>query len=247
VDLTEAGQALLPYAERILALRAEGAERARSAQAGILGRLALGANPSCSQYLTPRLIEEFWSQHPGVRLYVRTALTPELMEDLRDGSIQLALGSRPQMHPHADVLWSYEDELALLAGPSHPLARQRTCACADLMGQTFLSTLAGPTQQALHYLLPDPAAEVALEATAGEVMKRLVCAGAGLTVLPRLAVWDELATGALVPITVRDAHLPPYEIALACWRGRELSAAAEALRRYVQVVRVPALLGRQRV
>ena len=245
VELTDAGRALLPYAERMLALRAEGAERARSAQRGGLGRLTLGANPSCSQYLAPRLIEEFWEQSPDVRLSVRTALTPALMAELQDGTIQLALGSRPQMHPRAQVLWSYVDDLLLLAAPSHPLARHGSCTRAELAGQTFLSTLAGPTQWGVRHLLHDPDAELAIEATAGEMIKQLACDGWGLTVLPRIAVWDELARGALVSIAVRDADLPPYEVALAAWPDHELSPAAEAFRRLVGAVRVPALLGRR--
>jgi DNA-binding transcriptional LysR family regulator len=242
VELTEEGRALLPYAERMLALRAQGTERVRSTRAGGLGRLALGANPSCSQYLAPRLVAAFWQQHPDVTVHVRTALTPALMEDLLDGTVQLAVGSRPQMHPRAEVLWTYADALLLLAAPSHPLASDGRCTRADLVGQRFLSTLAGPTQQALQYVLHDPEAQPALEATAGEVMKRLVCAGAGLTVLPRLAVWDELASGALVAIRVEDVSFPPYEIALARWPGRELSPAGEAFAAMVRAVRVARLL-----
>ena len=247
VELSEAGQALLPYAERMLALRLEGAERARESQRGALGKLALGANPSCSQYLAPRLLMEFWGQHHQVRVSVRTALTPALMGDLQDGAIQLALGSRPQMHPRADILWTYTDELLLVGAPSHPLARRGTCLRADLVGQTLLSSHAGPSQQGLQQLLRDPATELALEATAGELIKRMVTAGAGLTVLPRLAVWEELAAGALVPILVLDARLPPYEVALARWPGRALTPAAEALRLHLRGVRVPALLGPSRV
>lgn len=242
VDLTEEGRALLPYAERMLALRAQGTESVRSTRTGGLGRLTLGANPSCSQYLAPRLVAAFWQQHAGVTVHVRTALTPTLMEDLLDGTVQLALGSRPQMHPRAEVLWTYDDALLLLAAPGHPLAAAGRCTRADLVGQRFLSTLAGPTQQALQYVLHDPETQPALEATAGEVMKRLVCAGAGLTVLPRLAVWDELAAGALVAIHVEDVALPPYEVALVRWPGRDLSPAGEAFAAMVRAVRVARLL-----
>lgn len=246
VDLTEAGSALLPYAERTLALRAEGAEAARRARTGGLGRLALGANPSCSQYLAPRLIGEFWREHNGVAIHLRTALTPVLMEALLDGAIQLALGSHPQMHPRAEILWTYSDELLLLAAPNHPLARQGRCRRADLAGETFLATLAGPTHQALERLLPNPEAAVALEATAGEVLTQLVGAGAGLTVLPRLAVWDELARGQLAAIHVEDFNLGPYEVALARWPGRDLAPAAAAFAAHARAVRVPQLLGGDR-
>jgi len=249
LELSEAGRALLPYAERILALRAEGKSEAQRIAAGGLGRLTLGANPTCSQYLVPRLIEEFLRAHPGVRINVRTALSPILMENLLDGVVALALCSRAQLHINAEVLWSYSDPLSLVAAPRHLLARNAGkshdggCLRADLAGHTILSTQAGPTRLGLRHILP-PGAEhaIAVEATAGEVMKQLLLRGVGVTVLPALAIADELARGELVRIPVRDADLPDYEVALVAWSGRALSPAADAFAQLVRATRVPSLL-----
>jgi len=97
----------------------------------------------------------------------------------------------------------------------------------------------------LRHVLPEgqgAAKRVALEATAGEVMKQLLQRGIGVSVLPALAVWEELARGELVSITVRDAELPAYEVALVQWPGRPLSPAAVAFAETVRQVRIPALL-----
>lgn len=229
LQLTDAGRSLLPYAERMLALRAEGMSAVQRITRGGLGRLALGANPTTSQYLVPRLIESFWQTHPGVPIRVRTALSPLLMEQLMDGTIELALCSRAQTHPRAEVLWTASDPLLLLAAKHHPLARAGACDRADLAGHTILSTQAGPTHFGLRHLLPPRMAEtVALEATAGELLTQVLLAGLGVTVLPALAVWEELRRGELTAIRVRDAELPPYEVALSHWPARPLSPAAEA-------------------
>src|SRR5579884_3320377 len=124
LELTDAGRGLLPYAERILALRSEARGAVQRIASGGLGRLAVGANPTCSQYLVPRLVEEFVRAHPGVPVSVRTALSPQLMEHLLDGGIELAICSRAQLHVSAEVLWSYSDPLALVAAPHHALARK---------------------------------------------------------------------------------------------------------------------------
>lgn len=248
LDLTEAGRALLPYAERMLALRLEGRNEVRRVASGGLGRLMLGANPTCSQYLVPRLIETFWHSHAGAEIRVRTALSPVLMEGLLDGTIQLAVCSRAQIHPRAEVLWSYSDPLLVVAGREHPLARRRECMRADLAGHTILSTQAGPTHVGLRHVLPQEQegqgaeTRIALEATAGEVMKQLLLRGIGVTVLPALAVWEELERGELVSITVRDAALPPYEVALVQWPGRALAPAAAAFAETVRQAKVSALL-----
>jgi DNA-binding transcriptional LysR family regulator len=243
LDLTEAGRALLPSAERMLALRKEGTHEVQRISRGGLGRLTLGANPSASQYLVPRLVEAFHRAHPPVPIWIRTAVSPTLMESLLDGTTQLSVCSRAQLHPSAEVLWSYSDPLVLVAGRRHPLARAGTCLRADLAGHTILSTQAGPTRLGLRHVLPPGSnTPIAIEATAGEVMTQLLLRGVGMTVLPRLAVWQELERGDLVSVDVRDADLPPYEVALVQWAGRELSPAAAAFVEVVRQVDVVALL-----
>ncbi len=243
VELTEAGRALMPYAERMLALRAEGRRETQRAVEGGIGSLLLGANPTCSQYLAPRLIERFWGDHPTLRIWVRTALSPSLMESLLDGAIHLALCSRAQLDTRAQVLWSFEQPLLVVVSAHHPLARKETCRRADLIEHTILSTQAGPTHLGLRHLLPAGAErQIALEATAGEVMKQLLLAGIGLTVLPELAVSDELARGELVALNVVDADLPAYEVALVQWSGRPLPPAAEAFAAMVGASDVQAIL-----
>jgi DNA-binding transcriptional LysR family regulator len=244
LELSETGRALLPYAERMLALRTEGVAEAQRLALGGLGRLTLGANLSASQYLVPRLIELFHRQHPDVPIRVRTSTSPALMESLLDGVIQLAICSQAQLEPRAEVLWSYSDPLLLVASHDHPLARQGECSRADLAHHTILSTQAGPTRLGLrHVLPPDDATPIAIEANAGEVMTQLLRRGLGVTVLPAIAVWDELAHGELVSIRVRDATLPPYDVALVQWSGRALSPAATAFAEMVRGVRVPEVLG----
>ena len=242
LELTGEGRAFLPYAERILGLRNEGIGMVRRMSSGGLGRLYLGANPTCSQYLVPRLIETFWHAHPDVHLDVRSGLSRILMEGLLDGAIELAICSAAQIHPSARILWRYSDPLSLVAASSHPLAHKKECWRADLGGHTILSTQAGPTHVGLRHVLPPGSDVIALEATAGEVMTQLLLRGIGVTVLPALAIWDELQRGDLVRIDVRDAELPAYEVALVAWPGRELSPAAEAFAAIVRSVQMQALL-----
>jgi DNA-binding transcriptional LysR family regulator len=244
LELSETGRVLLPYAERMLALRTEGMAEVQRLHMGGLGQLALGANLSASQYLVPRLVELFHRQHPDAPIRVRAATSPSLMESLLDGVIQLAICSQAQIEPRAEVLWSYSEPLLLVASASHPLARIGECSRADLAHVTILSTQAGPTRRGLRHLLP-PGEEtpIAIEANAGEVMTQLLRRGLGVTVLPALAIWDELARGELVSIRVRDATLPTYDVALVQWSGRTLAPAATAFAELVRGVRVGEVLG----
>ncbi len=241
LELTEAGRALAPYAERMLALRAEGLREAQRVAHGGLGRLTLGVNPTCGQYVAPRLIEAYARAHPQERVWTRVERSPILMETLLDGAVQLVLCSLVQMDPRAEVLWRYSDPLLLVAGRTHPLGRAGACDRAELLRHTIISTRAGPTRFGLSKLLPVEV-EPRIEATAGEVMRQLLLRGLGVSVLPAIAIWDELKRGDLVSVRVRDAELPGYDIALAQWPGRALSPASLALVELARATPMPYLL-----
>lgn len=242
LELTDTGRALMPYAERMLTLRIEGRSAAQRAARGDLGQLTLGANPTCSQYVAPRLIERYVRAHAHDRARVSTQLSPMLMGALLDGVIELALCALARVEPRARVHWTYSAPLLLVAAASHPLGRAGECERAELARHTILSTQAGPTRMGLSRIAP-VGVEARIEATAGEVMRRLLLRGVGVTVLPAIAVWDELARGELVSVAVRDAELPAYEIALVSWPARELSPAAEALVRIARETAMDGLLG----
>jgi DNA-binding transcriptional LysR family regulator len=242
LELTDAGGALLPYAKRILSLKGEGKQAAQRAASGDLGQLALGANPTCSQYVAPRLVERYVRAHPLGRARVHTQLSPGLMEALLDGVIELALCALARAEPRADVLWSYSAPLLLVAAAAHPLARAGKCERVELARHTILSTQAGPTRLGLSRILP-AGVEARVEATAGEVMRQLLMRGVGVSVLPAIAVWDELKRGALVSVEVTDAELPTYDIALISWPERALSPAAASLVEIARTVDIPDLLG----
>lgn len=241
LELTDSGRALLPYAERMLALGAEGRRETQRVARGGLGRLTLGVNPSCGQYVAPRMVEAYARAHPQESVWVRVERSPALMETLLDGAVQLALCSQAQMDPRAEVLWRYSDPLLLVAGREHPLGRAGVCERADLTHHTIISTRTGPTRLGLSKLLP-AGVEPRIEATAGEVVRQLLLRGLGVSALPAIAIWDELKRGDLVSVRVRDAELPAYDIALAQWPARELSPASQALVELARATPLPALL-----
>ncbi|MGA7631312.1 MAG: LysR family transcriptional regulator, partial [Terriglobales bacterium] len=66
--LTDAGEVLVAYAKRLLALRDEAAEAVEEIRNVKRGQLRIGANQSIGEYLLPRLTQAFHAQHPGVKL-----------------------------------------------------------------------------------------------------------------------------------------------------------------------------------
>ena len=91
VVLTDAGAILLPWAKRMLA----DLDGARSEVAGLAtlegGRLSVGATPSLSTVLLPRVLAAFHAEHPGITLSVVEAGSRDLVDRLAAGDLDLAL------------------------------------------------------------------------------------------------------------------------------------------------------------
>ena len=89
---TEAGERLLSYARRLLAL----AEEARDvvARPGQHGAIRLGIPEDFAAYRLPRLLGSFSRARPGLRLDVRADQSLNLRRDLERGDLDLALTIR---------------------------------------------------------------------------------------------------------------------------------------------------------
>jgi DNA-binding transcriptional LysR family regulator len=106
LELTDAGRALLPYAERMLALRAEGLEAVMQSRAGGRSRLTLGAVLGATRDLVPRMLGRLWRDAPQVQVVLAEAAQAETLTGwLIDGTVELAVLARDLAHPRAEVLW----------------------------------------------------------------------------------------------------------------------------------------------
>ncbi|MEU3370117.1 LysR family transcriptional regulator [Streptomyces sp. NPDC006711] len=91
IALTDAGEALLPLARRILAdadtARIEVQELAQLRR----GRVRLGATPSLCTGLLPDVLRAFHDSHPGIQLLIEEGGSHDLVRELARGALDLAL------------------------------------------------------------------------------------------------------------------------------------------------------------
>jgi DNA-binding transcriptional LysR family regulator len=116
-----------------------------------------------------------------------------------------------------------------VVGASHPLAKQNSITYAELLAATqpFLSLRWWKT---MHPTITQIAAESRSSITISmDSARHMVRAGIGLGYFTRVYVLDDLASGALVELTVRDLK-PLYRDSALVWMPRDtpLSAAAQS-------------------
>ena len=138
IVLTDAGERLLAYADRILGL-AEEARAALADGAEPAGSLTVGAPETVMTYRLPRLLQQFRGRFPRVRLVFRPTPNAELQRAIAEGSLDVGFGLGEPILAHGlSVELLGADALAVVAPPGHPLASAERVAPADLQRETLL-------------------------------------------------------------------------------------------------------------
>lgn len=229
--LTPAGEALLPYAEQLLALAETAAEAARAA-AGLADRtLRLGAGHTLATYLLPDLLANYRTQHPGRAVRINVGNTAELLELVAAGTVELALVGSPAAHAGLEVIPFMHDRLVLIVAPDDPWAARSDIALPELAARVLLTREPGSALHAsVARLLGAPAlgGENVIVLGETEAIKRSVEAGLGVALIQEIAIEREVAAGNLCALALRGADTQ-RTYAYAHRAGRSRSAAAAGL------------------
>jgi DNA-binding transcriptional LysR family regulator len=139
IALTDAGQALLPLARRILAdtetARREVQEVARLRR----GRVRLGATPSLCTGLLPQVLRTFHDLHPGIEILVEESGSHDLVRELARGALDLALVvlPLPSSSPALTTVELLREDLVVISSPAAP-APPAPLRIADLAGEPLV-------------------------------------------------------------------------------------------------------------
>jgi DNA-binding transcriptional LysR family regulator len=209
LELTEAGEELLTYAERILALVEEAREATQArARSGGLVRIAASSTPGVS--LLPPLIAAFRKKSPRVTIRLQVVNTQAVEEKLRAGEVDVGVvGGRLTAADLVVEPWR-DDELGLAVPPGHRLAPRRWIAPDALAGETLLAREHGSATRMTYeaaflqagFPLPEPQVLGDTEA-----IKHAVAAGMGVSILSRFSVGEELRASRLKWLRIKGVEL----------------------------------------
>ncbi|MBV8461720.1 MAG: LysR family transcriptional regulator, partial [Acidimicrobiales bacterium] len=121
VTLTDAGAALLPIARRIVGDLASIEDELAGLDELLRGHVAVGATPSLSATLLPSVLGRFHRLYPGVVIRVSEDGSPQLLEELHAGTLDLALAIAPVPAKGLASVPLAEEELVVVTTPDHPL------------------------------------------------------------------------------------------------------------------------------
>lgn len=191
---TPAGHLLAERSREMLGLLRDIEDDLSAIIEGQLGVLRVGSFPTASKTLLPPSFQHFLETHPRVTVQLGEAESDELIEQLRDGQIDLALVHQYDLVPRSipaglvrtELL---QEDLLLLVPESHWLAGKRLVRWSDLASETWITTRQSTAgAQCLRQLCnqADFEPRVAVRSNDYDVIRALVRAGLGVALVPAL-------------------------------------------------------------
>jgi DNA-binding transcriptional LysR family regulator len=232
--LNDSGRALLPAALAVL----DGAQNIEdtfgSGERGTVD-LKIFASTTIGNYVLPRVLARYRESHPNARLELRIGNTLDVVTAVSEFATDLGFIEGPSHAPDVTVVPWIEDELVIVAAPTHPLAssaRRGGASAKQLMEALWLLREPGSgtreaVEQALSPYLPNIQSTMILGSS--EAIKNAAAAGLGLSCLSLAAVQDLVNAKRL---TVLATGLPRLTRRFSLIHHR-VKVLSEALRAFV--------------
>lgn len=232
--LTENGKVYLAAARNILHAHQEALNRIRH-PGELCGEVRVEAIYSIGLHPMAPYVGSFMRRHKKVDLRVAYSRANRIYVDLLAGHCDVGLVAYPERSPMLVVTPFRREEMGVVCCPREPLSRRRRLRVRDLAGRAFVAFDTDiPTRKAVDAFLRSRrvAVSVTHEFDNIEVLKRSVETGAGVSILPKNTVAEEVKAGTLAYLPFSDAALI-RPTAILRRQDRSLSRAAREFIRWL--------------
>lgn len=232
VRLTGAGRQFLERCRRIQRELDHAREEVRHGTDTPAGRVVLGVSPTVAPMLVPGCIERVARQCPQVSLKIIEGFSGQLYDALLSGRLDVAILTNPSPSRALRLIPLISEPIVVVTSPQQRGTR-KSFTLEELAGTPLVVT------EGLRALVEEQLARqgvrlnVCAEVDAVEAIRRLVCRGAGTTLMPVSAFHDDIASGQVAAYQIADTALQRM-LVLASPADHKPSAAAEEISHIVR-------------
>lgn len=233
IELTDAGQALLPLARELVTRSVHIEETMKSLEGEVHGHLLVGCSTTPGKYVLPSLLANFHRRYPKVRVSCHVASQDHALQMVCDGEVHFALASMPHMLcKDVEFRQFMTDEVILLAPLDHPWAGREEIEPEELLEAEFiLREESSGTYTAVREALSGVGVDIEQLDTIlvlgnAEAIALAVQEGLGLGFVSSI-VYTRLVQDSVTPIKVRGLSIK-REIYLGCHTRRPPTLAQAA-------------------
>ncbi len=236
---TPAGQLLLGYVQRILALSQEARQALDRFQGRMSGHLVVGGSTIPGEYVLPELVGLFKGKYPAISITLLIGSSRQVSEWIAEGRVELGVTGAPPAIRGLESRTLMPDVLVVVVPADHPWAPRSSVTLAELQTEPMIVRERGSgSRDALEHALAAAGADLATFRIVGEMgstqaIKQAVRAGVGISLISRRAVADECRANLLRCVTVTDVTFA-RSFHLVTQRDRTRSPLAQAFLEFVE-------------
>jgi DNA-binding transcriptional LysR family regulator len=228
--LTDAGNLLLEYADRMLNLREEIRKGVKQLQGLERGQVSIGVNESAIHALLPAL-ERYRQMHPGIQIRVHRVFSRDVPREVLSHQLDLGVISYVPKEQELAAVEFFRDSLALVMWPDHPLAKKREVDIEELATETFVAHIVeSPYRHRVEQMFARHRVPLRMEIEMPtiESIKMFVKMKKGVAIVPRMCAAHEIEEGALREVRLKQMQIQ-RKLYAVYRQDRALSAAAQEL------------------
>jgi DNA-binding transcriptional LysR family regulator len=210
LQITPVGEALLQLSHRVFDDIHDTVADISNRQKTLGGELRLVGGMTVCLYVFPPLLREFKKQHPHVDVKVATGGVQRLLRRVRSRRADLGLLTLPIDDPAFTTVPVLREELLLVMPADHPLSAKESVPAEALVGQPFIVFEAGSnTRRTIDefFVREQIKPNVVTETENVEIIKSMVAAGLGISIVPFQSVERETRGGTLKVARIRGQRL----------------------------------------
>jgi DNA-binding transcriptional LysR family regulator len=236
---TRAGQLLLGYARRILALALEARQAIDQFQGRMSGELIVGGSTIPGEYVLPSLVAQFRSKYPEVSISLLIGSSRQVAAWVEDGRVEVGMvGARPGGRT-LEARELMDDELVVIVSSEHPWSGRDTMPLDDVETEPMIVRERGSgSREALETVLKAAGTDLAqfrvvAEMGSTQAIKQAVRAGVGIAIISLRAVELECRARLIWCLRI-DGVTIRRAFSLVTHRERSRSPLAQAFLEFVE-------------
>lgn len=209
VKATAAGMALLLHGERIEQAVNEAVQSVNECSEQVSGEITLGTGATACIHLLPPMLQELRERYPLLTVGVTTGNTPDIVRAIEENRLDLGLVTLPASGRCLEVMAAQREEFVLIIAAAQ---RMPTATPAGLRALPLIAFEQGSGTRSLidgWFQRAGVEARPVMQLGSIEAIKRMVAAGLGYSIIPRMAVEaprdrEGLHVSSMVPLLHRQ-------------------------------------------
>ncbi|HWC30919.1 MAG TPA: LysR family transcriptional regulator [Dehalococcoidia bacterium] len=205
-ELTDAGK---PIYELACKIESE-LEVARQRVDDALGRsqrlVTIASNTSPLLHRLPSVIKHFWYSHPEVEIKTLKKSAVEITDSVKAGVADIGIQTALHLDSTLEALPLWKDWVVAVVAPDHPIARNPVTSADETARERVVVTVGREIRELLDNWFESRGLHLhnVMEVSSFEQVRAAALEGLGVGFLPSYVITNDLASGALVQVDIRD-------------------------------------------